>query len=190
MATSAQMAPLERPSTRLFPRRDRSPSVERSLIANATGRSSSSAISTKLAICSRERFATGRLAGTEAASMCCQLQSAGGPRSRAPGRSGVRSGALALCLDRLVERQLSTLDGIGAVVRERGVAVLVDRVRAEHALAVLRGEDLLEDLRLVVRARALDGVDEQAHRLVAVDRVRIGVLLTVLGRELVEELLA
>src|SRR4051812_48439639 len=57
-------------------------------------------------------------------------------------------GLLALRLDRLVELQLAVDDLVRAVVGERGVAVLVDRVRAEHALAVLGGEQRLDDVLL------------------------------------------
>src|SRR5215217_4905673 len=46
-----------------------------------------------------------------------------------------------LGLDGLVEHELAVLDGVDAVVGERGVAVLVDRVRAEHGLAILGGEE-------------------------------------------------
>src|ERR1700750_3212660 len=44
---------------------------------------------------------------------------------------------LAPGLDGLIERQLAVLDGVRAVGGQRGVAVLVDRVRAQHGAAVL-----------------------------------------------------
>src|SRR4051794_36036880 len=53
-----------------------------------------------------------------------------------------------LRLDRLIEGQLAVLDSVDAVVRQRRVAVLVDRVRAEHRLTVLGREQGLDDVGL------------------------------------------
>src|SRR4051794_28138230 len=97
------------------------------------------------------------------------MDRAGGRACRAQARPPERRSGLRL--DRLVERQLAVVDLVDAVVREGRIAVLVDRVGAEHALAILRGEQRLEDLLLVARACALDGVEREVHRLVAVDRV-------------------
>src|SRR4051812_2633381 len=77
-----------------------------------------------------------------------------------------------LSLDDLVEDELAALDSGSAVVRQRGVAVLVDVVLAEHRVAPLRLEERVDDGLAVVAlvARALDRVEDDAHRLVAVDR--------------------
>src|SRR3954471_19190891 len=50
-----------------------------------------------------------------------------------------------LCLDDLVERQLAVIDLVDAVIGQAGVAVLVDRVGAEDAVAILRVEDRVHD---------------------------------------------
>src|SRR3954465_6866673 len=81
-----------------------------------------------------------------------------------------------LRLQDLAEDELAALHDVRAVVRQRGVAVLVDRVAAEDGVAVL---DLVErvDHRLAVVAlvaRVLDRQQRDLHRLVAVDRVRLG----------------
>ena len=61
-----------------------------------------------------------------------------------PGRGmSFSPGSAGLSLDRGVELQLTAVDRVDAVVGEGGVAVLVDRVRAEHALAVLGVEERL-----------------------------------------------
>src|SRR4051812_6034794 len=122
-------------------------------------------------------------------------------RERRPAGSGINPlpaehtpvGGLCLArlsLDGLVEHELAVLDRVDPVVRERGVAVLVDRVRAEHGLAVLGREDGLDDVGLLTRLGALDRVEGEAHGLVAVDRVRIRMGLAVLLGEGLEELLA
>src|SRR4051794_32571911 len=80
-------------------------------------------------------------------------------------------GLAGLRLDRLVELQLAVLDLVDAVVGERGVAVLVDRVGAEDAVAVLGVEQRLLDVFLRAVAGALDRVQREAHGLIAVDRV-------------------
>src|SRR5688572_24485214 len=113
-----------------------------------------------------------------------------GAESCAPGRHDVRSVLVGRCLDGLVERQLATLDRVDAVVREGRVTVLVDGVGTEHARAILRLEDRLEHVLLRAGAGALDRVQRQAHGLVAVDGVRVRVLLAVLLLEVGEELLA
>src|SRR5215216_2182341 len=80
-----------------------------------------------------------------------------------------------LGLDDLLERRLTVLDGVQAVVGERSVAVLVDGVHAQGRLAVLDVlEQLLADRLPVVGlvANRLEGVQRQRHRLVAVDGVR------------------
>src|SRR4051812_42845932 len=100
-------------------------------------------------------------------------QVSGNGRARGPARLPGRRSARRRRLDRLVELQLAALDLVQTVVGERGVAILVDGVRAEHALAVLRVEDGLEDLLLGAVARALDRVQGEVHRLVAVDGVRL-----------------
>src|SRR4051812_1285257 len=83
----------------------------------------------------------------------------------------------ALRLDHLVERQLPARDLVDPVVGQAGVAVLVDRVGAEDAVAILRSEDRINDglLREVAPTLActLDRVKHQGHRLVAVDGVRV-----------------
>jgi hypothetical protein len=81
----------------------------------------------------------------------------------------------------LVEDELTVLDAVDAVVGERRVAVLVDVVRAEHRLTVLRVEQRV-DHRLPVAAplaQLVAGVEDQVHGLVAVDGIRVGVLLAV-----------
>src|SRR3954470_14254922 len=98
-------------------------------------------------------------------------------------------GLAGLRLDRLVELQLAVVDAVGAVIGERRVAVLVDRVVAEHALAVLGREEGLLDIGLLPGLGTLDGVEGQLHRLIAVERVRIRVLHAVLLGERLEELL-
>src|SRR4051795_1758805 len=68
---------------------------------------------------------------------------------------------LLLRLDDLVERQLAALDAVSAVVRQRRVAVLVDRVRPQHGLAVLDLEEGVDDGLAVVALvpRVLDGLE-------------------------------
>src|SRR3954465_7032839 len=73
----------------------------------------------------------------------------------------------ALRLDHLVERQLAARDLVEAVVGQAGVAVLVDRVGAENALAILRREDRVHDglpRQTAARTGPLDGVQHQRHR--------------------------
>src|SRR3954464_239687 len=109
-------------------------------------------------------------------------------RSRRPaGHRGFKSGG-PLRLEDLVEDQLAVLDDVRAVVRQRGVAVLVDRVLAEDRIAVLDLEERVDDGLAVVAlvAGVLDREQRDLHRLVAVDRVRLGVL-AVLLLERVEE---
>src|SRR5436305_5722793 len=87
--------------------------------------------------------------------------------------SGVPGLALRLGLDDLVEHQLAALDLVSAVIGERGVAVLVDRVLAEDRVAVLDLEELIDDGLAVVAlvTRVLDREQSHLHRLVAVYRV-------------------
>src|SRR5215210_6960639 len=128
-------------------------------------------------------------AGTDAASMVWKLlrtPRAGGGKFRHRPIRRKEACLVGRCLDGLVELQLATLDRVDAVVRQRGVAVLVERVRAEHALAVLGLEERLEDVLLLAGAGALDRVQRQAHGLVAVDGVRVRVLVAVLLLEVRE----
>src|SRR3954451_23511767 len=121
-------------------------------------------------------------------------QSPGAGHATRPGSSKSRCpGPLLLSLDHLVERQRAALDLVHAVVGDRRVAGAVDAVGAEDALAVLRVEDLLEHLVTVVplAARLLDRVEDERHRLVAVDGVRIRVRVARIRLlEVREELLA
>src|SRR5829696_5730100 len=141
---------------------------------------------------SRSPFTAG-LAGTVAASMLCSFSKtpvAGRGNFSAPGRGRQEACLVGRCLDGLVELQLAAVDRVDAVVREGRITVLVDGVRAEHALAVLRIEDRLEDVLLLAGLGALDRVQRQAHGLIAVDGVRVRVLVAVLLLEVREELLA
>src|SRR3954469_12758841 len=135
---------------------------------------------------------TAGAAGTVAASMVWIAsqngRAPGGDFSPLPAPRTSGSVLAAPCLDRLVELQLATVDRVDAVVGERRVAVLVDRVGAEHTLAVLRLEERLEHVLLLAGLGTLDGVQGEAHRLIAVDGVRVGVLVAVLLLEVREEL--
>src|ERR1700754_4310106 len=93
------------------------------------------------------------------------------------GRSFTCGSAARVGLDDLVERQLAVLDLVQTVIGERGVAVLVDVVRAEHRLTALGRVHLVDDgLALVALvAGLLYGVQDELHRLVPVDGVRLGV---------------
>src|SRR5215210_7091490 len=105
---------------------------------------------------------------------------------------GFRAASAALGLDRLHELQLTVLDLVETVVRQRGVAVLVDVVRAENAVATLRVLQELLAHRLTVVGLAASGlqrVERQLHGLVAVDGVRVRLVRAVLRAEVVEELL-
>src|SRR5215208_4419294 len=96
-----------------------------------------------------------------------------------------------LTLDHLRERRLSVLDGVEAVVGQRRVSVLVDGVGAQHAVAVLGVVDqLLRDRCAVVglTANGLQRGQSEAHRLVAVDGVRVRRLVVVGRVEVLEEL--
>src|SRR5439155_9690471 len=85
-----------------------------------------------------------------------------------PGRSTSADGvSAALRLDHLVERQLAARDLVEPVVGQAGVAVLVDRVGAEDALAILRRKDRVNDglpRETALCARTLDRIEEQSHR--------------------------
>src|SRR5215216_327601 len=101
-------------------------------------------------------------------------------------------GSAALGLDRLHELQLTVLDLVETVVRQRGVAVLVDVVRTENAVATLGVLQQLLPHRLTVVglvASALQRVERQLHGLVAVDGIRVRLIDAVLRLERVEELL-
>src|SRR5215218_1208797 len=103
-----------------------------------------------------------------------------------------RAGALVgRRLDHLVEHQLPALGLVSAVVAQRGVAVLVDVVRPQRALAALGGEERVDHGGAVVAALG-DAVADDAHRLVAVDGVRVDIALrlAVLGLVVLVELLA
>src|SRR5437764_14645686 len=84
-------------------------------------------------------------------------------------------------VDHLVEDDNAVTHLVEAVVGQRRVAVLVDAVGAQDALAVLRLEHLVDDRLAVVavHAGALDRVEHELHRLVAVDRVRVRAPLVV-----------
>src|SRR3954451_24645457 len=97
--------------------------------------------------------------------------------------------------DLRVERRKSLLDHVQAVIGESGVAVLVDAVGADHALAVLRGQDRVHDglagrldVTAELRLRALQRVQAEGHRLVSVDGVRVDGLGLVLRLEAVDDL--
>src|SRR5690349_1161628 len=91
----------------------------------------------------------------------------------------------------LVELDLTVVDRVEAVVSVRRIAVLIDAVGAEDALAVLGREQLLDHSLTIVAlvAGAVDRVEGKAHRLVAVQRVRVRVLVAVCGLVVLEELL-
>src|ERR1044072_4824947 len=81
-----------------------------------------------------------------------------------PGRRSVRRrSAGRLGLDRRVELQRAIGDRVHAVVGQRRVAVLVDRVRTEHGGAILRVEQRLDDVLLAAGARTLDRVARYTH---------------------------
>src|SRR3954462_12017250 len=118
---------------------------------------------------------------------------AGERRRRRPGReapAGSSLRPLALGLDDLVEDELAALDAVPAVVRQGGVAVLVDRVLAQDRLTVLDLEEGVDDRLAVVAlvTGVLDRLQRDAHRLVPVDRVRLGIR-AVLRLVLLEEVL-
>src|SRR4051794_38638016 len=119
------------------------------------------------------------------------LPSVGKGGRPAGGAPAGRAGALLLGLDHLVEDELAALDPVSAVVAQRRVAVLVDRVLAQDGVPVLDLEEGVDDGLAVVAlvAGVLDGLEHDAHGLVAVDRVGLGVL-AVLGLVVLEELLA
>ena len=75
-----------------------------------------------------------------------------GPRAAGPPASERRSAVCALTV--LSNVSSPSFDLVDAVVGQRRVAVLVDRVGAEHALAVLGGEQRLEDFVLVAASPA------------------------------------
>src|SRR5215210_3440061 len=97
-----------------------------------------------------------------------------------------------LSLDDLGEGRLAVLDHVQAVIGERRVAVLVERVLTKHALTVLGlVYELLGHRSPVIRLvpGGLQGVESELHRLVAVDGVGVRVLVVVLLVEVREELL-
>src|SRR5215211_6165611 len=145
---------------------------------------------------------TGRRAASVEASKdpprCGLLSELGGrpkgppPRFLIPRRFSALAGRSASGLDRLAEHEFAVLDVVDAVVGERRVAVLVDVVGSERRLAALRLEQRVDERLLVgaVLGQLLAGVEDQAHRLVAVDGVRVNVLDPVLRLVLLEELLS
>src|SRR6185437_4770695 len=106
----------------------------------------------------------GRVAASISGSFS-ERAAAGSEPSPAPGlrRHWVAISAAGLGLDDLLELHLSTLECEDAVVGQRRVAVLVDRVRPEHALAVLGVEQRLQHVLLLAGLRTLDRVDREAH---------------------------
>src|SRR3954447_11825113 len=88
-----------------------------------------------------------------------------------PRRSGRRPR-----LDDVVEDEPAVLHAVGAVLGQRGVPVLVDRVSAEHRIAVLDVEERVDHRLALVAplARVVDGQQRHLHRLVAVDRIGRG----------------
>src|SRR5215213_4599756 len=174
--------------------RPRSPSFCRSWIPYATGMMSRIASRPNLEMNSRTTSLRGRdgRAGMDADSMggCRRPALAAGgtslPAAETPCRllGGLR-------LDHLVEHQLAALGLVSAVVAQRGVAVLVDVVGPQRALAALRGEERV-DHGLPIVAALGDRVAHDRHRLVAVYGVRVDLVLglTVLGLVVLVELLA
>src|SRR5256885_8792235 len=94
-------------------------------------------------------------------------------------------------LDDLIETELAVIDLVQAVVGGGRIAVLIDAVGTEDALTVLGREQLLDHSLAIVALvpGALDRVERKAHRLVAVQRVRVRVLVAVGGLVVLEELL-
>src|SRR5215208_4197603 len=195
------MAPLERPATRLLPRRVRSPSTARSWSPNVTGMIRRTALRPYWPMYCLTRSRVLLRTGRRDASVLASKIPLGATSTTERGRTdrpapfyrvtATRRSA-GLGLHRLLVLQLAAVDRVHAVVGERGVAVLVDVVGAEHRLTTLRGEQCVDHLLTIraVRPELLAGVDDQLHGLVPVDGIWVGILLTVLGREVVEELLA
>src|SRR4051794_2245758 len=188
------IAPFETPSTRFEKIRVRFPSVLRSWMTSRTSGTASAAKSPKRLIASRitsPRRRTrrgGGLVGAEAASIgTVEVTPAEGTAGAAP--SPVPASCLLLRDDLLLVLRHSCLDRVEAVVRERRVAVLVDRVRPDDRLAVLRVEERLDDGGAIVGlgAGALQRVEGQSHRLVPVDPVRVDRLDVVRGLVLLED---
>src|SRR5215212_8323679 len=103
----------------------------------------------------------------------------GGEGSAAPG------------LNRLHELELTGLDVVETVVGKRGVAVLVDVVLAQNAVATLRVlEELLAHRLAVIGlvADRLQRIEGQLHGLVAVDGIRVRLVHVVRRLEVAEEL--
>jgi len=75
-------------------------------------------------------------------------------------------------LDLLGVRRDAVLDRVQAVVRQRRVAVGIDRVGPQHALAVRRGEQRLDDVGAIVAlgAGALDRVEVVKQLFATKDR--------------------
>src|SRR4051812_271123 len=182
------MLPIESPSTTLL-------SVAFGLKISRTKRTPPSMIQR---ICSPTKLIARRPGGacgwgTDAASMCprrAASQVRVPPANRAGGTLQNLIALGRVGLDHLVEDELAALDSVAAVVRQRGVAVLVDVVGAEHGLPALDLEELVDHGLAVVAlgTGVLDRQERDAHGLVAVDGVGLGVL-AVLRLELLEEVL-
>ena len=84
------------------------------------------------------------------------------------GAIAVNALSAGLRLDRVVELELAVLDAVDAVVAQRRVAVVVDRVGAEHALAVGRLEQGGDDVGLGrcpgARSRRARGASPRSRR--------------------------
>src|SRR5215213_9738606 len=195
------MAPLERPATRLLPKRVRLPSVARSFSPKVTGIIRRTAMRPYWPMYFLTRSRVFVRTGRRDASVLASKIPLGATSTTERGRTGrpapfyrvtATRRSAGLGLHRLFVLQLATLDRVDAVVGERGVAVLVDVVGAEHRLTTLRCEQRVDHLLTIgaVRPELLAGVEDQLHGLVPVDGIWVGILLTVLGREVVEELLA
>ena len=103
-----------------------------------------------------------------------------------------RYGSARFGLHRLVEHQLAAVDRVDAVVASASCrrSRRCRRCRAPTYDPSSRTTHRSSSADRCSRPELLAGVEDQLHGLVPVDRVRIGVLLAVLGLEVVEELLA
>src|SRR4029079_792762 len=102
-----------------------------------------------------------------------------------------RERSAALRLNCLHELELTVPDVVETVVAERGVAVLVDVVLAQNAVATLRVlEELLAHRLAVIGlvAYCLQRVEGQLHGLLAVYGIRVRLVHVVRRLEVAEEL--